>query len=169
MHLKKGFTLVELLVAATIIGVLLVFATTQYRSSAAEARWNQAKTYAGQLANAVRQAQLDYENVQFSDSDEMSNVESGGTCPYTPFATGPFKPSSLITCNYLENGIWNEGKFEYHVCTNTSTVTSNCKTARALACVFAKCNARLPSQVKQYVYCISATGTQETIDASRCQ
>ena len=166
---KKGFTLVELLVAATIIGILLVFATTQYRQSAGEARWNQAKTHADQLANAVRRAKLDYPNLQFlhGTDNDMNNVTSG-SCIYNPFLSTAQNPSTLITCGYLENGPWNEGKFEYYVCKDAGTADAKCKVAGALACVYAKCSARLPSRIKQYVYCVSETGITETTDATRC-
>ena len=64
----KGFTLVELLVAATIIGILAVFATNSYRNGVAETRWAQAKANLDQLAAAVQRVKLDYPAVKFSNT-----------------------------------------------------------------------------------------------------
>lgn len=68
----KGFTLVELLVAATIIGFLAIVATTSFRNSAAETRWTQAKALANQLAAAAEALTTERNGVYFS-SNTMFN------------------------------------------------------------------------------------------------
>ena len=156
MSRRKGFTLVELLVAATIISILLVFATVKYRSSAAETRWNHAKVYAGQLANAMQRAKLDYTKLQFSG--DMANQTSLSTtdCPYTPWIENA-DVRTLIPCGYLENGPWQDGYFTYYACEQGGDACP----ANALACVSVKATARLPDDYKKYKYCVWTDKSQE--------
>lgn len=156
---QKGFTLVELLVAATIVGILAVFATVQYRNTAAETRWQQAKSKLGMLANAVQRAQLDYPNVQFSNA-VLTDQIAGVTCSYP---TEAMTPGWLISCNYLENQNWSGAYFSYFVCKDASESTRSCpqKTDNywALACVVVKNEgnnnrAPVPSKYYGYRYCV---------------
>ena len=56
---KRGFTLLELLIAATILGLLAVFATMSFRYSASDNRIAAAKIKTAQLAAAVQSFRLD--------------------------------------------------------------------------------------------------------------
>lgn len=153
MHTKKGFTLVELMVAATIIGILAVFATTQYRNSAAETRWQHAKAKADQLAFAVKRAQLDYPGLAFTADNMVGSSET--TCSYVTGMTTPVAPSTLISCGYLENSGWSEGEyFTFQIC----GADVSCE-AGYEALVTVKNTARLPEAYKGYRYMASASKT----------
>lgn len=155
----KGFTLVELLVAATIIGILAIFATNSYRNGVAESRWAQAKTNLEQLAAAVQRVKLDYPSVKFSNT-EMSNTTST-TCRFYPGVSGTFSPAVLIPCGYLEGGDWNSEYFQYYVCDNRTS--SPCKSG-AVACVGFSSAAKVPDRYKSYKYCYYArSGGVETL------
>lgn len=72
----KGFTLVELLVAATIIGFLAIVATTSFRNSAAETRWTQAKALTNQLASAAEALTTERNGAYFSSNTMFNPVSS---------------------------------------------------------------------------------------------
>lgn len=158
MNMKKGFTLVELLVAATIIGMLAVFATSQYRESVAETRWAHAKALTSQLAMAVQQAQLDYPGLSFYATAMANTTERD--CPYYPGVSGSVSGQSLIMCNYLENADWSGGKqyFAYYICPNgNASYNANCRTGDYLACAVVLSTARMPSKYQDYAYCVGET------------
>lgn len=148
MRNVNGFTLVELLVAATIVGILAVFATTQYRNSVAETRWTQAKAHAEQLFVAAQRALVDYPFLSFS-GEPMSGGD--GHCDMTPGVTS-VSSGDLIPCGYLENSGWADSPyFEYYVCQGTG----KCKTSYDLVCVNTRSGAKLPDKYKSYQYCLS--------------
>lgn len=91
----KGFTLVELLVAATIIGFLAIVATTSFRNSAAETRWTQAKALTNQLASAAEALTTERNGVYFS-SNTM------------------FNPLSLQTYQFMKANWADLSKFSTH-------------------------------------------------------
>ena len=164
---KKGFTLVELLVAAAIISILLVFATVQYRNSAAEARWTQARANAEQLANAVQRALKDYPGMKFNPAVELVDIH-GMTCPTTRYTPEPFEPYILIHCGFLEKVKWaKQGYFEYFVCKDSTLTTDHCPAA-ALVCVSPKCSARMPREYKLRRYCVFEDGARDYVSEDRC-
>lgn len=57
---KNGFTLLELLIAAALIGVLAMFATQAYRASASDIRIENAKAYARLLFAAKENCLVEY-------------------------------------------------------------------------------------------------------------
>lgn len=163
MKRKKGFTLVELLVAATIIGILAVFATAQYRNGVAETRFTQAKAMTDQLAAAVQRAHIDYPSLSFT-SDAMSNPIAMD-CNLVPGVREAY-PFQLISCGYLERSGWNNEYFNFYVCDQGMPASTCGKTSdlgvRPEACTMVKPGAKLPTKYQGYGYCFfAATGGAE--------
>ena len=166
MKNKKGFTLLELLIAATILGMLAVFATISYRESAVENRMSAAKIKAEQLATAVQRFHLDYSTDLHGKMGNL--VDSTIECqPYAQF------PKTLITCGYVDNGGWTDAYVEFFVCNGK---TAECSTspdpvANPLACMKGRSHPRLPKRYRGscgYIYCVGATGAGETLGSESC-
>ena len=153
MQNKKGFTLVELLVAATILGILVFLATTEYRNGVAEARWAQAKLSADQLATAVLQAKMDYPTLTFT-GNLMRNVVSNCNYSLGMPEDEPEDPASLIACNYLEKQSWSNENFVYLVCDQNGTCPSF--TDNPIACVKVNEKTKMSAKYKTYAYCVDA-------------
>jgi len=154
MHNYKGFTLVELLVAATIIGSLVVFATISYRNSTAESRWTQAKAKLDQLANAWQRFKIDYPKVDLTSDSDMTNIplNPDGPCPLPAGANTRIAPYRLIQCGYLENGTWADDNFLYK--RNGTTCGRN----DVVFCVIVKESAKMPASYKNKRYGIKEDG-----------
>ncbi|KKT33857.1 MAG: General secretion pathway protein G [Candidatus Woesebacteria bacterium GW2011_GWB1_44_11b] len=80
--MKKGFTLVELLVVMAILGVLVTLVASGFRTAQLRGRDAQRKSDIKQLANALELFYSDYNLYP----DESSGKVSG--CPYTPGVGG---------------------------------------------------------------------------------
>lgn len=164
MKNKRGFTLLELLIAATIVGLLAVFATISYRNSAAEARMESARTRTRALAGAVQRFRLEYPVANVM-SGEMGNVAEAGTCPAMTGAENV--PQTMILCGFLENGGWSDEWVQFFVC-NGRTEPDICSTPPdgfvPLACMTGRNNnPRVLDRYKtNYSFCVNATGERET-------
>ena len=75
---RAGFTLLELLIAAAIIGILALFATVSYRNSAAQTRVAQARAVTQSLAMGNYRAHIDYPSIRF-DENPISDAVQGTT------------------------------------------------------------------------------------------
>jgi len=124
MKNRKGFTLVELLVAATIIGALAVFATISYRQSAMESRWAAARARADMLWGAMQRFMTDNgidHTYAVGGNGIMTDLSPSedGKCPiHVGFATPSriIYPQWLIKCGYVENGGWSDSTWVYSLC-----------------------------------------------------
>jgi len=166
MKKKAGFTLLEILIAATIVGALAVLATTSYRSTVAETHIQAAKIRTEQLANAVQRFQVDYGASKLAKGVEFSRLESVGACNPTATET---TASKLIKCGYLQNdGGWNDIYVQYYVCNNAKTADTPCYNSGVsspLACMRGRSALnKLPEKYKKsdYSYCVSADSRAET-------
>ena len=104
LHTKQGFTLLELLIAAAIIGVLAVFATQSFRQTSSDIRAQNARANAKVIAMAVRMYELDHGDASVTSEFSMPanppsrGKEVTGECD----ETGTVDLSTLINCGYLE-------------------------------------------------------------------
>lgn len=105
MYNKNGFTLLELLIAAALIGVLAMFATQAFRASASGVRWEDAKARAQALAIAARRYYIEYPNSP-SFPTGASNYLKGFLVPDRTGAacntTGAVTVQNLVDCGFLE-------------------------------------------------------------------
>ncbi len=100
MKHKNGFTLLELLIAAAIIGVLAIFAIQSFQAAAADTRVENAKARAKIVAAAARRFMLDHptasNNVDYEDVGN-SVVNRPSTC-----ALNSISVQNLVNCGYLD-------------------------------------------------------------------
>ena len=94
---RRGFTLLELLIAAMIIGVLSIFATQAFRNTASDIRVEDAKARAQVVAAALRRFTLDHPNATLAQTETMGTVSAPSTCSSTTISL-----QNLINCGYLE-------------------------------------------------------------------
>lgn len=73
MNKKNGFTLLELLIAATLLAVLVVFATNAYRTSTRNTRLQDLKNQTRALATSIQQYIEEHPNAQFDGSIDISH------------------------------------------------------------------------------------------------
>ncbi len=124
---KRGFTLLELLVAAVIIGALAVFATQSFRQSSSDVRVQNALAKAKVVAMAARIFKDDYSNASFT-SNNLSNPEDfrtdavKGRCN----ATGTVTLQTLVNCGYLEHRQYLDNDFVYNFDTSCSAGVCVC-------------------------------------------
>ena len=159
MKNKKGFTLLELLIAATILGLLAVFATISYRDSVVENRVAAAKVKVEQLARGMQRFALDYSTDlhglmgNLTDSDIQCQ-------PYAQF------PKTLITCGYVDNGGWTDPYMEFYVCNGKTADCAASSIAAPLACMKGRNHPRLPERYRGscgYLYCVGKTESGERL------
>ena len=159
MKSKKGFTLLELLVAAAIIGMLAVFATISYRSSQIETEMAHAKGRTRVLAGAVQRFRLEYPRPEHFSGIVLDRSAVSNACQ-----PNNANLDQLFNCQLLENGGWTSEFVEYYVCNGK---TGDCGTSPIndpLACMKGKDHPRMPDQYRTsegFIYCVSATDARD--------
>lgn len=120
---RAGFTLLELLIAAAIIGILALFATVSYRNSTAQTRVAQARAVTQSLAMGNYRAHIDYPSISF-DNNPISDVVQGTTGTSSVdgtevcargFAASPSDqwPASCLVANGYVDALGFEGYFNF--------------------------------------------------------
>ncbi len=167
MKNKRGFTLLELLIAATIMGLLAMVAAVSYRSSIIENRLAAAKIKTEQLATGYQRF-LQEQPVHLDNNGGaalMGNLtDSSIQCqPYS------HNPKTLITCGYVENGGWTDSYVQYFLCGNGKN-TDECKASlvnNPLACMAGRSDLpKMPRKYRRacgYLYCVGANGSAEHV------
>ncbi len=156
MKKSAGFTLLELLIAATILGIMVVFAATSYQNSMAETRLAAARGRLDVLAAAVQRFQFDY-GIN-PPPGQLLDVEGLGRCKDN---------ENLFNCGFLENGGWSDSYVRFYVCDNAETgkcfsredVTVPATVTNPFACVQTIPTAKWPKRFQDYTYCTSATAS----------
>lgn len=118
--MKKGFTLIEILVSVTILAVLTAIAVTSYSSINKKSRDTKRKSDLSQLQTALEMYRSDYgyyPNVNtgsFATADNLNSalVTTGGYMPAIPD-----DPSSSATYYYASYGAVSGVYYKYCVCT----------------------------------------------------
>ncbi len=161
---KKGFTLLELLIAAAIIGTLAVLATVSYRASEADTHVAAARAKVEVLANAAQRFALEYDHAK-PLSGEMANLGAQENCnPISVTASGNNPATLLISCDFVDNGGWYNPYFHFYVCGGATDSCSGQTTgiSNPLACMNGKGHSRMTDQYQNgYWYCVNATTTGE--------
>ena len=122
LRLKKGFTLLELLIAAAIIGVLAMFATQAFRRSSADVRVQDARTRVDALGAALTRFLVDYPSYKSSLlAGTLAEVPATGADCNPASITGQdgegnsYVLSTLANCGYLERRSYLNGNFVWTV------------------------------------------------------
>ena len=164
MRNKQGFTLLELLIAATIVGTLAMYATISYRNSIFETRLAEAKARTETVANARQRFELDYPGASLNGA--ILNTKKG-TCPSNPSSASDAQ--DLVNCGYLEEGNWYTEYF-YIVPCGENTPHGICSDLMndALACLQTSSTnvKKIPKQYRSYLYCIGEiSGPKERLSS----
>lgn len=163
---KKGFTLLELLITATLISILAALAMSSYRQTAFKSRLEDFKNRTRAVSYAVQIFREEYPRATGFDETSLvsiSPVQSG--CK----TVGEVDPASLIHCNILDgNREWSNSDFAVIVpCSAEKSqhiANSPCdKSARndMLACMRVLDEPKVPSEYRGYVFCVSAGKEEE--------
>lgn len=120
---RAGFTLLELLIAAAIIGILALFATVSYRNSTAQTRVAQARAVTQSLAMGNYRAHIDYPSISFDSSridDRVQGTTGTSSVAGTEvcargFAYHPSSkwPASCLVANGYVDALGFNGYFEF--------------------------------------------------------
>lgn len=84
--MKKGFTLVELLIVVIIIGILVTLALPQYQKMANRAKWAEA----AQLADSIKTAQNLYNAEKNEYATDIADLQSPGVLSLPPVTSRQF-------------------------------------------------------------------------------
>ena len=164
MKIKRGFTLLEVLIAAVIMSVLAMLSTAAYKHTVSETRVQDSKNKLQVVANAVQRYMWDFPNRTMTAPEEGKPLVflSGSdvqNCPKT------FSNSALIQCEYLENRAWSNDQIHIVACGGNKSgyLCSRSSVSNPLACM-AGINARIDTRYLYdvskgfyHVFCISAT------------
>ena len=99
---KAGFTMMELLIAAAIIGVLAIFATQTFLQTSTDIRVEDAKIRARSIAQAAHRFKWDYPSATFLSGENnpfgiVSARKSEQDCVMTNVTL-----QTLVNCGYLD-------------------------------------------------------------------
>lgn len=149
---KKGFTLVELLIAASIVAILAMFSTLAYRTSVAETRIAGAKAKVNMLASAYQRFMAENPGWYLADSYMTDNADS--SCDLSNSEPGGMGASFLVSCGYVERQGWGtDPYFSYQVYEEAYT-----DAGAPLACAISKSVAKLPEKFRGKKYCVLKNG-----------
>ena len=164
MKNKRGFTLLEILIAATIVSALAILATVSYNNSIAETHIQMGKMNTEVLARAIQRFRLDYHADKLSkQAVELKEVVAVAECG----ADNPDEGAnvySLFNCGYLQNdATWLDLYIEYYVCNGYKTEGTPCANSKLdaapLACMRGRStSSKIPDKYKgDYAYCVNET------------
>ena len=165
MKSKRGFTLLELLIAATIMGVLAMVAAVSYRHNLIENRIAAAKIKTEQLATGY---------YRFLQEQPVSLDNNGGSALMgnlvdTSIQCQPrsHNPKTLITCGYVDNGGWTDSYVQYFLCGKGKNTQECARSSidNPLACMAGRSDLdKMPKRYRYscgYRYCVGINESGE--------
>lgn len=155
--MKKGFTLMELMVVVLIIGILASIGVPYYYKTMETSKATDAVSIASLIANANKMYQIDnnsYLSGQITDSCNTQSCSSAwGVC-------------RLVACNYVAKHPWSNSDYDFFAC-NGSTGGGYCSGGADPAVA----SARRKSIGCRYPYCnwgyiITASGSCQPVNGA---
>lgn len=115
---EGGYTLVELLVVITIIGVLALVAVPSYLKSIETSRADDAVAVSNMLAAANRMFYLDHVSTYTTGtlSTTATGCNAGDSCP----TSGPYTACALVACKYLAAQDWTSKHYTFATADGTA-------------------------------------------------
>jgi len=117
---RRGYTLMELVIAILIVGILASFAVPQYLRTIEGGKYDDAVALVNQIGMTNRMFALDHSGVY------VAGQFLGNSCGCTsttcsnyavPASPGPFgTPCALVCCNYLGDQDWSAKPYDFYAC-----------------------------------------------------
>lgn len=111
-NVRKGFTLIELVVVVLIMGILASMGIPYYYKTVETSKATDSVAIGHMLANANRMFRLD--NPSASVSGSVTNTCNSAVCA----SVSPASPCRLIACGYVAQQDWNNSSYDFYVCNN---------------------------------------------------
>ncbi|MDR0292401.1 MAG: prepilin-type N-terminal cleavage/methylation domain-containing protein [Elusimicrobium sp.] len=114
-NLKRGFTMMEMLVVFILIAVLAQVAIVTYRRAIQDSKNDHAKAILQEIAIANQRFRTDYPSVNILSGEIQDNAGTE-TCKINKFDSAGQPPRLLIYCGYLEDRKWSYYDYKFYVC-----------------------------------------------------
>ncbi len=125
--IKKGFTLVELLVVVIILGVLTSMGVPYYIKTVESSKAMDAVAVAHMVGAATQMMVLDNPTVPYN-AGVLTNLCNAGACPA---GAGARSACDLVRCNYISRHNWDSLAFLIRSCNpNTGAGGGSCAMGR---------------------------------------
>lgn len=111
--IRKGFTLIELMVVVIILGVLTSMGVPYYLKTVESSKAMDAVAVAHMVGVASQMIILDNQNVAYTGG-LLTNTCNTATCPTSPTATRT--ACHLVACNYVSKQDWNGLAYSIRAC-----------------------------------------------------
>jgi type IV pilus assembly protein PilE len=139
---RRGYTLMELVIAILIIGILASFAVPQYLKTIESGKYDDAVGLVNQIGMTNRMFALDHNGFfatgQFTTSNCGCTAGPPSTCQtilatyggtaansYTP-TMDVANPCVLVCCNYLGDQNWPTKAYNFYACSETGAAPGPC-------------------------------------------
>ncbi len=147
--MKKGFTLIELMVVIMIIGILASVGIPYYKKTIETSKATDALSLANMIANANKMNFLDTNSYASGTINDACNTANCGSLANTAACR-------LVACNYISKNSWNSSRYNFYACNPiTGSGGAECCARGVVACTNRKNDG---SSYDNWGYRITAAG-----------